>query len=782
MIKEKTYPLMPLLNTVVYPRIVVPLAVGRPASLAVLQAVEEAGKDEQHFIVVAQKDPEISEPGWGDLYEIGTLVAARRIERIDSRTQVVVQGIRRVFIKKKVEKKPCFYVQVDYLSNPEGEGLELQALIRENQELALKIANLMDPENGNRMYEQLIGSIKDPLVQAYRMASLASIDVHEQQKLLEIDGLFDLLTSIYAILLREQQIAKVRLEIASKTKNDMEQQQREAVLRQQKRAIESALGEDSLETEEASELRKRLQQTKGLPVAVQEEVEREIKRMERMSSSAADFQITRTYIELILELPWSEATEDRLDINHANEVLEKDHFSLEDIKERILEHLSVMQMNPEAKAPILCFVGPPGVGKTSLGQSIARSLGRKFERLSLGGLHDEAELRGHRRTYVGAMPGRILQAIRRAGVKNPLLMLDEIDKLGHDFRGDPSAALMEILDPVQNASFVDNYLNLPFDLSKIFFITTANSLESIPRPLLDRMEILELSGYSDYEKREIATRYLIPRQRKEAGLSEEQLNIAPEALDAVVQRYTREAGVRELERTIASLARKQTRHFLEKKEVQEITLDNLSGLLGPGKFFPEKTRKNVRPGVATGLAWTYAGGDIIYIEAALIAKNEKLHLTGQLGDVMKESVQAARSYLWGIAPDLGIEQDAIEGSGVHVHVPAGGVPKDGPSAGATIATALASLYSGCAVRSGLAITGEIALTGLILPVGGIKEKVLAAHRAGLRKVILPRTNEHDLVKLPDHVSKDIQFILADNLIDVFRVAIPDLYLRPVVAA
>lgn len=782
MIKEKIYPLMPLLNTVVYPRIVVPLAVERPASLAVLKAVEEAGGDEQHFVVVAQTDPEISRPGWGDLYEIGTLVAARRIEHIDSRTQVVVQGIRRVFIKKRMEEKPYFSAQVDYLSNPAGEGLELQALIRENQSLALKIANLMDPENGNRMYEQLIGSIKDPLIQAYRMASLASIDVHEQQKLLEMDGFVELLTGIYTILLREQQIAKVRLEIANKTKNDMEQQQREAVLRQQKRAIENALGEDSLETEEASELRKRLQQAKGLPVSVQEEVEREIKRMERMSSSAADFQITRTYIELILELPWSEATEDRLDIHHASAVLEKDHFSLEDIKERILEHLAVMQMNPEAKAPILCFVGPPGVGKTSLGQSIARALGRKFERLSLGGLHDEAELRGHRRTYVGAMPGRILQAIRRAGVKNPLLMLDEIDKLGHDFRGDPSAALMEILDPVQNVSFVDNYLNLPFDLSKAFFITTANSLESIPRPLLDRMEILELSGYSDYEKREIAIRYLIPRQRKEAGLSEKQLNINLEALDAIVQRYTREAGVRELERTIASLARKQSRHFLEKKEVKEITLDNLAGLLGPGKFFPEKTRKNVRPGVATGLAWTYAGGDILYVEAALIAKNEKLHLTGQLGDVMKESAQAARSYLWGVAPDLGIEQDAIEGNGVHVHVPAGAVPKDGPSAGAAIATALASLYSGCAVRSGLAITGEIALTGLVLPVGGIKEKVLAAHRAGLRQVVLPRTNEHDLVKLPDHVRKDIQFILTDNLIDVFRVAIPDLYLRPVVAA
>ncbi|MEJ2132209.1 MAG: endopeptidase La, partial [Gammaproteobacteria bacterium] len=448
-------------------------------------------------------------------------------------------------------------------------------------------------------------------------------------------------------------------------------------------------------------------------------------------------------------------------------------------KERILEFLAVMKMNPEAKAPILCFVGPPGVGKTSLGQSIARAIGRKFERLSLGGLHDEAELRGHRRTYIGAMPGRILQAVRRAGANNPLLMLDEVDKLGRDFRGDPTAALMEILDPAQNFEFRDNYLNLPFDLSKVFFITTANSLETIPRPLMDRMELLELSGYSHAEKLQIAKRYLTPRQRKEAGLDESQFAIDDETLMHIIQRYTREAGVRELERTIGRLARKVARRILEEDEVPAVNEAALPDLLGPERFFPEKAREDMPPGVAAGLAYTEAGGDVLYVEATLVQKDEKVTLTGHLGDVMQESARAARSHIWSAARKLGIDPEAISNTGVHIHGPAGAVPKDGPSAGVTMATALVSAYSGLPVRNDIAMTGEITLSGLVLPVGGIKEKVLAAHRAGIHTVILPKQNEHDLKKLPEQGRGEMTFIFVDNIDEVLENAIPGLAHSPV---
>ncbi len=461
------------------------------------------------------------------------------------------------------------------------------------------------------------------------------------------------------------------------------------------------------------------------------------------------------------------------------QVLDEDHYGLEDVKERILESLAVMQLNPDAKAPILCFVGPPGVGKTSLGQSIARAMGRKFERLSLGGLHDEAELRGHRRTYIGAMPGRILQGVRRAGVTNPILMLDEIDKLGRDFRGDPAAALMEILDPAQNREFRDNYLKLTYDLSKVLFITTGNTLEGIPRPLLDRMEVLELSGYSDMEKHAIARRYLIPRQRQEAGLNESQLDITDEALQKLIRRHTREAGVRELERVIGRLARKRARQVVEDRNPNcPIEADSLVELLGPEKFRSDKGRHNLTPGVAAGLAWTEAGGDVLYVEATLTQKDEKVTLTGHLGQVMQESAKAARSYIWSIADEIGIDRAKIEERGVHIHVPSGAVPKDGPSAGVTMATALASAYSGKPVRDDLAMTGELTLSGLVLPVGGIKEKILAAHRAGLRHIILPKDNEADLSKLPETVRKEMTFSLAEHLHDVLKEALPGLSIRP----
>jgi ATP-dependent Lon protease len=542
------------------------------------------------------------------------------------------------------------------------------------------------------------------------------------------------------------------------------------VLRQQKRAIEHALGETE-DDPDIAELKADLLDA-HLPETVQKEVDRELGRLARMSASAADYQVSRAYLELIAELPWHARTEDQLDLDHAESVLDEDHYGLGDLKERILDALAVMQLNPDAKAPILCFVGPPGVGKTSLGQSIARAMGRKFERLSLGGLHDEAELRGHRRTYIGAMPGRILQAVRRAGVINPILMLDEIDKLGRDFRGDPAAALMEILDPAQNQEFRDNYLNLPFDLSRVLFITTANTLEGIPRPLLDRMEILELSGYSDMEKQAIARHYLIPRQRREAGLDESQLQISDEALQRAIRGYTREAGVRELERVMGSIARKRARQVVNAETPLSETIEavDLETLLGPQKFRPDQAREAMVPGVAAGLAWTEAGGDVLYVEATLTPKDEKVTLTGHLGQVMQESAHAARSHLWSAAGTLGIDRKKIEENGVHIHVPAGAVPKDGPSAGVTMATALYSAYTGKPVPDDLAMTGELTLSGLVLPVGGIKEKLLAAHRAGKHRVIVPAENESDLRKLPQAVREELTVILVSSIEEVFSAA------------
>lgn len=774
MSNNKPYPLLPLLNTVVYPKLNMPLVVGRPASLAALQASQENESD-QRMVVIAQKNTEEDRPDWDDLYQIGTLVRIRQIEPASSNMHVLVQGLSRIVISKQLQTDPYLAAQVKILPELESDDPGIDDLAGANQQVAREIAQVMNSENSMEDYKRQIDSIKNPLIQAYRMASLASLNLSDQQQLLEMDDFSELLLAVHKILLREQRIIRVRLEIASKTKADIDKHQRETVLRHQKRAIEDALGEKSPSDTEIGELLENLEAVEGLPENVRKEALRELKRMGHMSPGMADFQIAYSYIEFIIELPWGKHTTDHLDLVAAARVLSDDHFGLEDVKERILEHLAVMQMNPAAKPSILCFCGPPGVGKTSLGRSVARTLGRKFERLSLGGLHDEGELRGHRRTYVGAMPGRILQTIRRAGVNNPLIMLDEIDKLGQGFRGDPASVLMEVLDPVQNVTFRDNYLDLPFDISKVFFITTANSLERVPLPLRDRMEVIELSGYADHEKEQIAKRYLIQRQQKEAGLSKKQLRITPAALKELIAKYTREAGVRDLERAIARLARKQVRRFLEGKKVSTISLAALAELLGPSKFLPEQIRKKARVGVVAGLAWTAAGGDVLYVEAALIAKKERLHLTGQLGDIMQESAYAAKSYLWSVASGLGIDRQVIEENGLHIHVPAGSVPKDGPSAGVTIATALASAYSGHMVIEGVAMTGEITLAGLVLPVGGIKEKMLAAHRAGLKKVLLPKANENDLLKLPTPVQKDMEFVFVENLTDLLETAIPKLH-------
>jgi ATP-dependent Lon protease len=560
----------------------------------------------------------------------------------------------------------------------------------------------------------------------------------------------------------------------------MTKQQREYMLRQQMQAIQEELGEMSPEKAEVDDLRRRLAEAE-LPDEVRKEADRELNRLERLPPAAPDHQVIRTYLDFILELPWRKSSPEVLDqpvetqnmLAHARRVLDEDHYDLQDVKERILENLAVLKLNPKAKAPILCFAGPPGVGKTSLGQSIARALGRTFERLSLGGLHDEAELRGHRRTYIGAMPGRILQALRRAGVNNPLVMLDEVDKLGRDYRGDPANALLEILDPAQNNTFRDNYLDLPFDLSHVFFITTANTLDTIPRPLLDRMEVLRLSGYSEEEKAEIARRFLLPRQLRETGLTAEQLTFQPEAVQRIISRYTREAGVRELERTLGRVARKVARRFAEgRTEPVTVRAEDLADLLGPERVRPERFRKQLPPGVSTGLAWTEAGGEVLYIEASLLRDGRGLRLTGQLGAVMRESARAAQSFVWSHAEPFGIDPELFRHAGVHVHVPAGAVPKDGPSAGVAMVTALTSLYTNTPVRSDMAMTGEITLTGLVLPVGGIKEKVLAARRAGIRHVILPRDNEPDLRELPDNVRGEMEFTLAERIEDVLQAALP----------
>ena len=743
-----------------------------------MAAIDAAMKDGQQFIAVAQKDPQIDDPKLADLYDIGTIAKITRVENHEGGAQVIVQGDRRVRLLTEFDRDEYLMVSSENLINLEhtqnvSDSAEIEALLHVNREFAQRIASLYDTENGAQIYQQLVGHITDPVIQMYRIASLANLDLEQQQEILACETTLELMQKVSNVLSHELRVTELRREIAEQARGDIEQQQREHVLRQQKQAIENALGETG-EDEDVAEIRQQLKKAK-LPKIIRTEVDRELKRLARMSPSAADYQVARAYLELVAELPWRTSTKDNLDLANAQVVLDTDHYGLEEVKERILESLAVMQLNAKSKAPILCFVGPPGVGKTSLGQSIARAMGRKFERLSLGGLHDEAELRGHRRTYIGAMPGRILQSIRRAEVNNPIIMLDELDKMGRDFRGDPSAALMEILDPEQNKEFRDNYLNLPYDLSKVMFITTANTLEGIPRPLLDRMEIMEISGYSDMEKKAIAENYLIPRQRQEAGLSESQLDIADATLEYIIAHYTREAGVRELERVIGRVSRKRARQVVDANLVEGcIEASELEELLGPVKFRRDTNREQQHTGVAAGLAWTEAGGDVLYIEASLTPKEEKVTLTGHLGQVMQESAKAARSYVWSIAQTLGIDRSDIEAQGIHIHVPAGAVPKDGPSAGVTMATAIASAYSGTAVQPKIAMTGELTLTGLVLPVGGIKEKLLAAHRNGFTHIILPRDNESDLKKLPDTVRNDLTITLAETLADVLDVAIPSL--------
>ena len=765
-------PVLPIKRTVLFPGIMMPLTVGRPRSIAAIEAAMKT--EEKTILVVAQRDPLTEEPGLDTLYTIGTKAVLKQIGRSDEGTiHAFVQGLERVALLKVEQTEPCFVVQARRLDHLADKGTEVQALHRAIQELVIDLPRLIQAP-GIQEAATAFSNEDDPVALAYRVASLLNLTVQDEQKLLESSSTIELLRSLYGALSKEIQILQLRDKITSETQEKIGKTQREYILREQLKAIQQELGEGEGQESEITELKKQIQEA-DLPDHVRKEVEREIARLAKVPPSSPDHQVLRTYLELVLELPWKKASEDHLELSKVRQVLEEDHYGIKEVKERIVEHLAVLKLNPTAKAPILCLVGPPGVGKTSLGQSIARSMGRAFERFSLGGVHDEAELRGHRRTYVGALPGRIIQAMRRVNVNNPVLMLDEVDKMGRDFRGDPAAALLEVLDPAQNHTFRDHYLDLPFDLSKVFFITTANTLDPISQPLLDRMEIIRLQGYSEREKAEIARRYLWPRRLKEAGLDAGQAPLSDEVLNLVVSRYTREAGVRQLEQMLGRLTRKVALIFAELPDARErtpvsIQPDVLPDWLGSERFMPEEARKVLPTGVATGLAWTPTGGDVLYIETTLLPSSHELTITGQLGDVMQESARAARSYLWSHAEGMGLDISRFKRNGLHIHVPSGAIPKDGPSAGITMATALASSYIGEAVRSDTAMTGEISLSGLVLPVGGIKEKVLAAHRAGIKRVILPKSNEKDLKEVPQEVREDLTFILVERIEEVLPAA------------
>ncbi|HVA44832.1 MAG TPA: endopeptidase La [Pirellulales bacterium] len=764
-------PVLPLKNSVLFPHLLMPLAVGRAASIAAIESALTS--EDKSIFVVAQRNPEVDEPAQSDLFAAGTTAVIKRMERAEGGMRLIIQGIERAELVSLETGEAFLKAQLRFLPEPTDEGTEIEALQREVLQEASRIHSMVDPD-AQLGLDQIMSQVSEVLHQVYLLASMLGLGLPQSQQLLEAPTRLAALQLIHSQLRHEAQVLELRQKIASQAQTEMGREQREYLLRQQMRAIQEELGEQSPEQADVSELRKRLAEA-DLPDEPRKEAARELGRLERLPTAAPDYQMTRAYLELILELPWRKHTEDKLDLPSARQILDEDHFDLKEVKERIIEQLAVLKLNPRAKAPILCFVGPPGVGKTSLGQSIARAVGRTFERMSLGGLHDEAELRGHRRTYIGAMPGRVIRAIRRAGVANPVLLLDEIDKVGADYRGDPAAALLEILDPAQNSTFHDNYLDLAFDLSKVMFITTANTLDTIPRALRDRMEILRLAGYTDEEKIEIAKRYLLPRQLREAGLTSEQLVISDEILARIIHRYTREAGLRELERMIGRIARKTAVRFAEgHAESVEVRPDDLSGILGPERFFEEQARRELPPGVAAGLAWTEAGGDVLYIEAALLPEQKGLTLTGQLGEVMQESAKTAQSYIWSRAAELGIDPKTVQQSGVHIHVPAGAIPKDGPSAGVTMATALASLYSGSPARSDTAMTGEITLTGLVMPVGGIKEKVLAARRAGIRRLILPKQNERDLDEIPEAVRNELEVLFAERIEEVLAAAVPDL--------
>jgi ATP-dependent Lon protease len=771
-------PVLPLLNTTLFPETMVPLAAGRPASMA---GVESALSSEEKLLACISVRPDKvtdDDAKSADLFDIGTLVMIKRMERVEDTLHLIVQGTDRIRVLEWLQEEPHLRARVQILpellvinkEEVEAAKRNVQSLIQQ----ALAYLPQVPPE-----VRMVVLAADDPVKLAYFLGSILNLGVEKEQQMLEANTVDELMHLAHDFLAREVEIIRLRSKIASEAQTEMDKAQRDYVLRQQMRAIQKELGEgESGEAAEAGQLRERLEKA-DLPEVVRKEAERELSRMEKLPSMAPDYHVIRTYLDFILELPWQKSSEDRLDLVEAQKVLDEDHFGLDDVKERILEFLAVRKLRADSKSPILCFVGPPGVGKTSLGRSISRAMNRHFERISLGGIRDEAELRGHRRTYVGAMPGRIIQSIRRAGVNNPVMMLDEIDKLGADYRGDPSAALLEILDPEQNNTFTDHYLDLPFDLSKVFFIGTANQLGPIPPPLRDRMEVINLAGYSDREKLQIAKRYLVPRQVRENGLTAAQLELNDDALKLIAARYTREAGVRQFERNIGRVARKVALKIAQ-GQTENIVLDagDVHDYLGSPRFYPEEARKELPAGVATGMAWTEMGGEILFIEATLLPGGSGLTITGQLGEVMQESARAARSYLWSHADEFGISPDMFKNYGVHMHVPAGAIPKDGPSAGVTITAALASLFTGRRVRPDTAMTGEITLSGLVFPVGGIKDKVLAAHRAGIHRIILPARNEADLEEIPEDVRHELEIVPVTRVNEVVDAALEKLVANP----
>jgi ATP-dependent Lon protease len=772
-------PVLALQNTTLFPDTVVPLAVGRPRSVA---AVEAALGTEEKLLgcitVRADANTTTQDVSPADLYQVGTLAMIKRMERIEDTMHIIVQGQERIKVIEWKQETPYLRAVVQILPEVKVVDAEEVEAIKRNVQSMVQQALALLPGIPPEVRVAMMGAV-EPVRLAYFLGSILNLGVEQEQKMLEAATADELLRLAHTYLARELEIIQLRSKIATEAQSEMDKSQRDYILRQQMKAIQKELGEDEGgEQAEAEMLRERLANA-DLPDEVKAEAERELKRLEKLPAAAPDYHVIRTYLDYILELPWKKSSEDKLDLKEARRILDEDHYGLEDVKERILEFLAVIKLRPDTKSPILCFVGPPGVGKTSLGRSIARALGRQFERMSLGGMRDEAELRGHRRTYIGSMPGRIIQSLRRAGVNNPVLMLDEIDKLGNDYRGDPSSALLEILDPQQNNTFRDHYLDLPFDLSKVFFIATANQLGPIPPPLRDRMEVISIAGYSDREKLEIAKRYLIPRQITENGLKPDQLTITDAAVELMATRYTREAGVRQLERTIGRVARKVALKIAQ-AEAERVSVDaaDIPEYLGPPRFYPEQARKELPAGVATGMAWTEMGGEVLFIEATLLPGGKGLTITGQLGEVMQESARAAQSFLWSHATEFGIRPEMFKDYGVHLHVPAGAIPKDGPSAGVSITAALASLYTGRRVRPDTSMTGEITLSGLVFPVGGIKEKVLAAHRAGIRRIIMPSRNEADIEDIPEDVRKELTIVFVSRISEVIDAALEVLVANP----
>jgi ATP-dependent Lon protease len=763
-------PILPLRETVTYPDTLTPLAVGQERSIKLVNDVLSGNR---MLAMVGSKDPELDTPGPDDLYGVGVAGTVARMMKVpDGTLRILVQGSVRIRILDYVSEQPYLVARIEEMPDVLETSTELEALTHNVQSTFSQIIEAIPylPEE----LQLAVANLDEPSALSHLIAGALRISTEEKQELLETVDVTKRLHRLSEILTRELEVVQLGSKIQSQVESEIDKGQREYFLRQQLKAIQEELGEGDEQQAELNELRERIEEAK-LPEEAQKSAERELSRLEKLPPVAAEYGVIRTYLEWLVDLPWSKETEDNLDIAHARTVLDDDHYDLEEVKDRILEYLAVRKLNPESPGPILCFVGPPGVGKTSLGRSIAKALGREFERISVGGVVDEAEIRGHRRTYIGALPGTIIRALRDAGTRNPVFMIDEIDKMGADFRGDPSSAMLEVLDPAQNSTFRDHYLDLPFDLSEVLFIATANILDTVPPALQDRMEVIQLAGYTVEEKLHIAKRYLVPRQLSANGLKASNIEFADPALRAIIEEYTREAGVRNLERQIGTVCRKIARDVAEGKAKGKVRISakRARELIGKRRFFSETRRRTKDPGVATGLAWTPVGGEVLFIEASAVPGSGKLTITGQLGDVMKESAQAAltwvRRHSQELAPDLPDEWFAKHD--IHVHIPAGAVPKDGPSAGVAMTTALASLISNRPVRNDVAMTGEITLTGQVLPIGGLKEKSLAAQRAGIKQVIVPDRNEGDVAEISEQEREGLDFVYADDIGDVLKVAL-----------